>query len=168
MRINFLQPKIGEQVPLQHKITVFVGPNNSGKSQTLKDIRCLMDRNNSPIKSPVILKENNSCFDIPDLKTIKKHFTFKDSITNVDHYTIGAINSNLFGKSNLEAHSKIVSLSIGFTVGNVYTAGVIPFSFSMLSVMLTSSKMAPDENIATFSPSCTLIAFPIWKLSIWS
>lgn len=104
MRINFLQPKIGEQVPLQHKITVFVGPNNSGKSQTLKDIRCLMDRNNSPIKSPVILKENNSCFDIPDLKTIKKHFTFKDSITNVDHYTIGAINSNLFGKSNLEAH----------------------------------------------------------------
>ena len=104
MRIKFLQPQIGEQVPLQHKITVFVGPNNSGKSQTLKDIRCLMDRQQSSIKSPVILKQDYSCFDIPDLDTIKKHFTFKDSITNVDHYTIGAINSNLFGKSNLEAH----------------------------------------------------------------
>ena len=104
MRINFLQPKIGEQVPLLHKITVFVGPNNSGKSQTLKDIRCLMDRDKSPIKTPVILKNDNSCFEVPNLVTIKSDLSFKDSITNVDHYTIGSIGSNLFGKSNFDIH----------------------------------------------------------------
>lgn len=104
MRINYLQPKIGEQVDLQHKISVFVGPNNAGKSQTLKDIRCLLDRQQSPIKTPVILKQDNSCFEIPTLSTVKKHFTFKDSLVNLDHYTIGAINSNLFGKSTFDAH----------------------------------------------------------------
>ena len=104
MRINFLQPKIGEQVPLLHKITVFVGPNNSGKSQTLKDIRCLMDRDKSPIKTPVILKNDNSCFEVPNLATIKSDLSFKDSITNIDHYTIGSIGSNLFGKSNFDIH----------------------------------------------------------------
>ena len=104
MRINFLQPKIGEQVPLLHKITVFVGPNNSGKSQTLKDIRCLMDKDKSPIKTPVILKNDNSCFEVPNLATIKSDLSFKDSITNVDHYTIGSIGSNLFGKSNFDIH----------------------------------------------------------------
>ena len=104
MRINYLQLKTDEKVSLQHKISVFVGPNNVGKSQTLKDIRCLMDRQQSPIKTPVILKQDYSCFDIPNLTTIKKHITFKDSITNIDNYTIGGINSNLFGKSNIEAY----------------------------------------------------------------
>ena len=63
-----------------------------------------MDRQQSPIKTPVILKQDYSCFDIPNLTTIKKHITFKDSITNIDNYTIGGINSNLFGKSNIEAY----------------------------------------------------------------
>lgn len=104
MRIDYLQPKIGEQVPLHQKITVFVGPNNSGKSQTLKDIRCLMDKDKSPIKKPVILKTDNSCFEVPNLATIKSSITFKDSISNVDHYTIASIGSNLFGKTNFDAH----------------------------------------------------------------
>lgn len=104
MRINCLKLKSGEQVELQHKITVFVGPNNSGKSQTLKDIRCLMDRQQSPIKNPVILANDNTCFEIPNLATIKRDFAFKDSVANVDHYTISSIGSSLFGKSNVEAH----------------------------------------------------------------
>lgn len=104
MRINCLQPQIGEQVPLQHKITVFVGPNNSGKSQTLKDIRCLMDSDKSPIKTPVILKNDNSCFEVPDIAAIKSNISLKNSVINVDHYTISSIGSNLFGKSNFEAH----------------------------------------------------------------
>ena len=104
MRINCLKLKSGKQVDLKHKITVFVGPNNSGKSQTLKDIRCLMDRQQSPIKTTVILADDNTCFEIPNLATIKRDFTFKDSVVNIDHYTISSIGSSLFGTSNVEAY----------------------------------------------------------------
>lgn len=104
MRINYLKLKTGDRVELQHKITVFVGPNNSGKSQTLKDIRCLMDRQKSPIKVPIILANDNTCFDIPNLETIKNDIAFKESITNINHYTISSIGSNLLEKSNAEAY----------------------------------------------------------------
>lgn len=104
MRINYLQLKTGKRIDLPHKISVLVGPNNAGKSQTLKDIRCLMDRQSSQIKTPVILLDDNSCFDIPDLDTIKRDIDIFNSKRNVDHYTIQAIGSNLFGKSDFDIH----------------------------------------------------------------
>lgn len=104
MRINYLQLKTGKRIDLPHKISVLVGPNNAGKSQTLKDIRCLMDRQSSQIKTPVILLDDNSCFDIPDLDTIKRDISISNSRRNVDHYTIQAIGSNLFGKTDFDIH----------------------------------------------------------------
>ena len=104
MRINYLQLKTGRRIELPHKISVFVGPNNAGKSQTLKDIRCMMDRQSSPIKTPIILQDDNSCFDIPHLDTIKRDIDILNSKRNVDHYTIQAIGSNLFGKSDFDIH----------------------------------------------------------------
>ncbi|MDB9153590.1 hypothetical protein [Parabacteroides distasonis] len=45
MRINSFKTKKGQDVLLNHKITVFVGPNNSGKSQTLQDIQYKLEGN---------------------------------------------------------------------------------------------------------------------------
>lgn len=104
MRINYLQLKNGRSIELSHKISVFVGPNNAGKSQTLKDIRCMMDRLSSPIKTPVILKDDNSCFDIPHLDAIRRDIDISNSKRNVDHYTIQGIGSNLFVKSDFDIH----------------------------------------------------------------
>ena len=103
MRIKNLNLKLGDPVLLSHKISVFVGPNNSGKSQTLKDIRCLMDRQQANHK-PVILKDNTMCFDIPDLHTIKNDIPYYESHSNVDHYTFEFLNSNLIGKKSIDIH----------------------------------------------------------------
>lgn len=103
MRINCLNLKQGEPVQLAHKISVFVGPNNSGKSQTLKDIRLLMDRPQAN-STPVILKDDTTCFEIPDVRTIKKDIPFFASRNNVDHYTFEGIRSNLSEKNSFDIH----------------------------------------------------------------
>ena len=100
MRINYLNLNQGEPVELAHKISVFVGPNNSGKSQTLKDIRYLMDRQQANMK-PVILKDDTTCFEIPDLQTIKRDVLFAESRISVNQYTVEVIGSNLIGKNLL-------------------------------------------------------------------
>ena len=104
MRINFLQTKKGERIDLPNKITVFVGPNNAGKSQTLKDIRCMLDRQQSPIKEPVILRDDTSCFNIPTLDDVRSFLYFKDSTSNVNHYTVGGILCNLIQRNSVEIH----------------------------------------------------------------
>lgn len=68
----------------------------------------------------------------------------------------------------LPAHFKMVFLSSGFTVGKVYTVGLMPDSFNFSQAISISSKIAPVEKIATFSPSFTRMAFPAWKFSILS
>ena len=105
MRINSLILKDDTIVELPHKITVFVGPNNSGKSQTLKDIRCMMDKQQSPIKKPVILKEDYSCFTIPNLATIKKDVPHGNSIVNANNIFFETLGSNLFNKYSLEVQT---------------------------------------------------------------
>ena len=104
MRINYLHLKNGVQIPLPYKITVFVGPNNAGKSQTLKDIRCLLDREQSQFKTPIILDDDNQCFELPSLRDIKSSINHRDSRSNVDHYTIEGIASNLVGKNSFDVH----------------------------------------------------------------
>ena len=91
----------GEPVKLAHKISVFVGPNNSGKSQTLKDIRCMMDRQQANMK-PIILKDDTSCFEIPNLQSIKKDVSFVESRSSVNQYTVEGIGSNLIGNKSFD------------------------------------------------------------------
>lgn len=104
MRIKYLAIKEGKPVELHKKITVFVGPNNSGKSQTLKDIRFLLDRPYTPSQLPIILRDSTDCFEIPDFKAIKDTLIIRPSITNVEHYTIEGIKSNLIERSSFDIH----------------------------------------------------------------
>lgn len=103
MRINYLSLEQGDPVTLAHRISVFVGPNNSGKSQTLKDIRCLMDKQQVNMK-PVILKDDTTCFEIPDMGTIMSDVPHYESRSNVDYYTFEGITSNLTGKNSFDIH----------------------------------------------------------------
>lgn len=99
MRINSFKTKNGQDVLLNHKITVFVGPNNSGKSQTLQDIQYKLEGNQS--YKPVIIKDYN--FQLPlNESELKLNIGFKDSIYNVEHYTIEGIQSDLLSKYNVE------------------------------------------------------------------
>lgn len=156
MRINFLKLKTGETVELPHKITVFVGPNNSGKSQTLKDIRCLMDRQESPIKEPVILLDDNSCFDIPNMSTIKSDLIFKDSATNVNHYTIGSIGSNLFGKSSIDAYKPQIEDFDNQTNTSKYNSFLSWFGKYYIALMDAETRLRLSSETNSFVPQETM------------
>jgi len=104
MRINQLRLKSGEDIALTNNITVLVGPNNSGKSQTLKDIRYMMDRNRAGTTSPVILMDDNSVFEIPSYGEIKKDITIYKSKNAIDHFIIEGIVSDLLNKESITIH----------------------------------------------------------------
>ena len=107
MKIHSLKLKSGDEVALDNKITVFVGPNNSGKSQTLRDIRFMMDRNRamqSQQSATVVLKDDNTVFDIPSYNDIKEDILIRPSRDNIDYYSIEGIGSNLLEKESLGFH----------------------------------------------------------------
>ena len=164
MRINYLQLQTGEKIELPHNISVFVGPNNAGKSQTLKDVRCLMDRQASPIKTPVILLNDNSCFDIPNLETIKRDVHLRNSRRYVDHYTVQAIGSNLFGKSDFDIHKP--QLDNYNTQGDAAKRNMFFewFSKHYIALMDAETRLKLSSETNSFIPAETVPENPIQAL----
>lgn len=138
---------------LPNKITVFVGPNNSGKSQTLKDIRCIMDRQQSPFKSPVILKDDNNCFDIPNLDEIRDNVAFKKSLINVNNYTIEAIGSNLFGKASIEYYMPQLDSFDSLNEQNRRNLFFQWFGKYYIALMDAETRLRLSSETDSFSPS---------------
>lgn len=152
MRINYLNLKEGEPVELTHKISVFVGPNNSGKSQTLKDIRMLMDRQQANMK-PVILKDDTTCFEIPDLQTIKKDVLFAESRTSVNQYTVEGIGSNLTAKNSFDVNIQQIN---GFdNYGDVQKRSMFFtwFGRSYIALMDAETRLRLSSESNSFIPS---------------
>ena len=152
MRINYLNLKEGEPVGLLHKISVFVGPNNSGKSQTLKDIRILMDRQQANMK-PVILKDDTTCFDIPDLKTIKKEISFVESRSNVNQYTIDGIGSNLIKKNTFDVNIQHIDGYDGYSDEQKRNIFFAWFGKSYIAMMDAETRLKLSSETSSFNPS---------------
>ncbi len=152
MRINYLNLKQGEPVELAHKISVFVGPNNAGKSQTLKDIRCLMDRQQANMK-PVILKDNTTCFDIPDLNTIKKDISFSQSRSNVNQYTIDGIGSNLIKKNTFDVNIQHIDGYDSYTDEQKRNIFFAWFGKSYIALMDAETRLRLSSETQSFIPS---------------
>jgi predicted ATPase len=152
MRINFLNLKQGEPVELAHKISVFVGPNNSGKSQTLKDIRLLMDRPQANSK-PVILKNDTTCFEIPDIKTIKNDIPFIASRTNVDHYTFEGIRSNLSEKNAFDIHKSQLESYDDRPDEQKRSMFFSWFGKSYIALMDAETRLRLSSETSSFNPS---------------
>lgn len=152
MRINYLNLKQGEPVNLAHKISVFVGPNNSGKSQTLKDIRCLMDRQQVNLK-PVILKNDTACFEIPNLQTIKNDIPHFDSRTNVDHYTFEGITSNLTGKNSFDVHAPQINSFDEKPEEEKRNMFFSWFAKSYIALMDAETRLRLSSETGSFNPS---------------
>lgn len=152
MRINYLNLKQGEPVQLAHKISVFVGPNNSGKSQTLKDIRLLMDRPQAN-STPVILKDDTTCFDIPDVRTIKNDIPFYASRTNVDHYTFEGIRSNLTEKNAFDIHIPQLESYDGRPDDQKRNMFFSWFGKSYIALMDAETRLRLSSETSSFNPS---------------
>lgn len=152
MRISNLNLKEGEPVELTHKISVFVGPNNSGKSQTLKDICMLMDRQQANMK-PVILKDDTTCFDIPDLKTIKKDIPFTVSRSNVNQYTVDGIGSNLIRKNTFDVNIQNIDGYDGYSDEQKRNMFFAWFAKSYIALMDAETRLRLSSETNSFIPS---------------
>lgn len=104
MRLKCLKLKNGEQISITNRITVFVGPNNSGKSQTLKDLRSMLDKNRANFSSTVILDDDNSVFEVPSHDQIMNYVSIRSSKNSVDQYNIEGIVSDLLNRESIGIH----------------------------------------------------------------
>ncbi len=143
----------GEQVPLTHKISVFVGPNNSGKSQTLKDIRCLMDNHQSPFKTPVILQNETSCIEVPKIAEIMGDMNFSESRSNVDHYTVESVNSNLIQKNSFDIHINEIKEFDRKEEKYRRRLFFLWFSSSYIALMDAETRLRLSSETNSFTPS---------------
>lgn len=153
MRINYLNLRSGEQIPLAHRISVFVGPNNAGKSQTLKDIRCLMDKQQSPIKTPVILQDDNNCFEIPSIVEIMQDLSFNLSKSNVDHYTVEGVGCNLIQKNSVEVFIPQIKTFDNNSDEEKRRLFFSWFSKSYLALMDAETRLRLSSETSSFTPS---------------
>ena len=152
MRINYLNLNQGEPVELAHKISVFVGPNNSGKSQTLKDIRYLMDRQQANMK-PVILKDDTTCFEIPDLQTIKRDVLFAESRISVNQYTVEVIGSNLIGKKSFDVTIQQIEDYDSYSNDQKRRLFFSWFGKSYIALMDAETRLRLSSETNSYNPS---------------
>lgn len=145
MRIKTLKLQSGEQVELVNNITVFVGPNNSGKSQTLKDIRSMMDKNRSGHLAPVILMNDDTVFDIPSHGEIRDYIDIKESRNGIDQFVIEGIVSDLLSKETINIHKSQLD-SIG--AKNVFFDW---FSKYYLALMNAETRLKLASQVSSFN-----------------
>lgn len=121
MNISSLTTTNGQEIELG-KFSVLVGPNNVGKSQTLKDIHAIMMSGGEPrtvLISEVEIPKPENFDDIFDGLTIRPHAN-RDDLRNVR-----GIGSNLHTGGNIDiAIDKLerefnASSDLGFTFGNI-------------------------------------------------
>lgn len=91
MKIKSFETKSGQKVILEN-ITIFVGPNNVGKSQTLKDIKNLLEKG---ISAPLIVLDRAD-FEWPrDFDTFLESLNMSDSQRTIGNKTINELKSDM-------------------------------------------------------------------------
>lgn len=146
MKLNSFHTKNGQPVTL-NKITIFVGPNNSGKSQTLRDIRDRLE--NGPLSNPTIIDTFE--FDTPS--SINDYFSnieIKDSVNNVGHKTVFGIKSDLLSKESMELH--MPSLEYEFQQNKSYNYILGNISKFMVANLDSSTRLNLVLSTSSFNP----------------
>lgn len=121
MRVSKLVTKTGQQIELGG-ISILVGANNVGKSQTLMDIKDRMV--NGLASKPVIFTEIQ--FEKPEkFETLFDGLELKDHPTSVGTQMLTGINSNLTGGESLNInkadieHQFNTQQNLDFLLGNI-------------------------------------------------
>ncbi len=150
MRISKLVTKTGQQIELGG-VSILVGANNVGKSQTLIDIKNRMVIGLA--SKPIIFKEIQ--FEKPEnLETLFNGLILKDHPTSVGLQMISGINSDLTGGENLNINKAHIeqqfntNQDINFLLG---TISKLRLSFldasSRLSLAKTTKSINPHTDI---------------------
>lgn len=147
MKLKSFTTKQGKNVLLT-KITIFVGPNNTGKSQTLRDIRERLE--NGQMSKPVIIDSFE--FDTPSsIEDFYSGIEIKDSIHNIGHKTVFGIKSDLLSKDSMELHMPSLesdfqqNKSYNYILGNITKYRVANLdSSTRLNLVLSTPSFNPN------------------------
>lgn len=149
MKIESLTIKNGQILKLS-KISIFVGANNSGKSQTLRDIKDYLEK--GKLAKPIIVQKIS--FNSPEnYEEIFENLEVKDSKINLEHQTVTGIKSNLLEEENFEFHSASFRQhfeqvnSYEFTLGKLSKFRVAYLdSSTRLNLVKTTESFNTHEN----------------------
>lgn len=149
MKLKSFTTKSGQTVILG-KMTVFVGPNNSGKSQTLRDIReRMVDGQKS---KPVII--DNFDFEIPtSVEECLEDIDVRDSNYNIAHKTISGLQYDLLSEDSRELYMPTLEselkkdTALNFILNNLSRYYVTNLdSSTRLKLILTTASFNPTSD----------------------
>lgn len=99
MKLKSFKNKSDQTEIVFNNITVLVGPNNVGKSQTLRDIKNLLELGNNA--RPVIVSDAD--FDLPDnFDSFLGLLNIADSSSTIGNKIIRGLKSNMLGEDSLD------------------------------------------------------------------
>lgn len=99
MKLKSFRNKSDQTEIVLNNITVLVGPNNVGKSQTLRDIKNLLELGKNAI--PIII--NDADFDLPEnFNDFLSSLNIADSQKTVGYKTIRGLRSNLLSEEAMD------------------------------------------------------------------
>jgi hypothetical protein len=155
MRITTLHTKNDEMISLG-KFTVLVGPNNVGKSQTLRDIQTKMD---SGPNARTTLITDIALEKPPSFDDILEGIQVVEDPLNIGHHYLRGLQSNLQSGGNMQAnlqtmrHQYDASDDMSFMLGSLAKYRV---SFLDASSRLAVAQTVPSHNPAT-QPASNLL-----------
>lgn len=130
------------------EITVLVGPNNVGKSQTLRDILDIME--NGKNAKPVIIKHIE--LDFPhNIENFIRQLHIKDSPRNVENKISYGLKSNLLDTGETEFSFEILSLNYAEQRRKDSITG--RYTKYMVSYMNSSNRLQLANSVSSFDPS---------------
>jgi hypothetical protein len=153
MRLASLIPQSGNQKPLE-SITVLVGPNNVGKTQTLSDIHRLMTTNNA---RTTVLKELEY-EGVTSLDDVLGPLNITDHPNRTNQRRVRDIGSNLqsSGHKNFQPDQLESMMSLGKIDDIMHQVGEFHIFYLDASSRLEIAESGPAHN-AQEDPPTTLL-----------
>lgn len=137
-----------DQVISLGKISILVGPNNVGKSQTLRDIQTVMQSGLAAKRTLI----KSIKFVRPDTVTdLLKHLTISNSTTTLGYIKVSGMNNSLTGADSMETSEDHLNNqfssnnNLEWTLGNIAKFKVSLLDSSMrLHLVSTTPSFNPD------------------------
>lgn len=145
MKIENISLKGGTKIELG-KFTVLVGPNNVGKSQTLKDINNIFNQGEL---AKSILVSNIEIEKLDTLDAYLNGLDIKDSIHNIGHNTVKGVRGNLIEGESFEIHMPSITFQYKEKGPGALYGNIAKFKISYLDA---STRLRVAQKTASFNP----------------
>ncbi|MGY3996345.1 ATP-dependent nuclease [Aeromonas veronii] len=145
MKIEKLVLKDKQEIEL-NKFTVLVGPNNVGKSQTLKDINDIFTRGKmakTTLISEIMIEK------LPDIIEYLNGLDIKDSVHNIGHKTVKGVKGNLIEGESFEIHMPSVENNYKNDGPSSLFSNIARFKISYLDA---GTRLKVAQKTGSFNP----------------